>query len=448
MKRPNLEVVRLIQERGGIVIVDSTRRGKSLPDALSKTIPIWCAVLTQASRRKHNEPVPLEDVSDTAGLCSQSCDIFRDVVKGPSGLLSPTHQVPPSEHAQMEQRIGGWVESLLASDLPVPRLAKPLVPLFLTRPEDNGTESALLDSLSSWKHSDEIYPVIVVSASKRVDLPLPSSDGSFYYTQGSGDDEELWSHGLTPDMFWHGPTHERLMSTPREELAEEIRAVVRERKDNDLLVSLADLSLTKQQDGDVCLRESPLYCGLRSPDTKAFPSAYDLVVQLNRVASDEEGGDGTGTESNSRVRRYAVPEGKKGLNSFRAALPHILKLVRENLYDKNTGLCRDREGTKILFVDSKLSDGLLATQVAILSAFFTAQDHAAAPTLLPSLDEVSQHNATLTKEDVRKRLQWIQRDLPTANPSRAHMLRINEVLLSQRVLDSVKLHGGGYHLNL
>ena len=29
------------------IIVDSTRRGKRMPDALSKTIPIWCAVLNR-----------------------------------------------------------------------------------------------------------------------------------------------------------------------------------------------------------------------------------------------------------------------------------------------------------------------------------------------------------------------------------------------------------------
>lgn len=29
------------------IIVDSTRRGKAMPDALSKTIPIWCAVINR-----------------------------------------------------------------------------------------------------------------------------------------------------------------------------------------------------------------------------------------------------------------------------------------------------------------------------------------------------------------------------------------------------------------
>jgi tRNA A64-2'-O-ribosylphosphate transferase len=31
------------------VLVDSTRRGKRMPDALSKTVPIWCAVINLAT---------------------------------------------------------------------------------------------------------------------------------------------------------------------------------------------------------------------------------------------------------------------------------------------------------------------------------------------------------------------------------------------------------------
>src|SRR5271155_181541 len=30
------------------ILVDSTRRGKRMPDALSKTVPIWCTVLNRS----------------------------------------------------------------------------------------------------------------------------------------------------------------------------------------------------------------------------------------------------------------------------------------------------------------------------------------------------------------------------------------------------------------
>ena len=59
--------------------MDSTRRGKSMPDALSKTIPIWCAVMNQLLFRCGEVEVP-ESV------------------------------VGPSEKAQMQARLERWVE--------------------------------------------------------------------------------------------------------------------------------------------------------------------------------------------------------------------------------------------------------------------------------------------------------------------------------------------------
>ncbi len=46
-QRLNLNVYQLACEYNGVIIVDSTRRGKSFPDSLSKTVPIWCCVLNR-----------------------------------------------------------------------------------------------------------------------------------------------------------------------------------------------------------------------------------------------------------------------------------------------------------------------------------------------------------------------------------------------------------------
>jgi tRNA A64-2'-O-ribosylphosphate transferase len=52
-----------IVENGGAVLVDSTRRGKRMPDALSKTVPIWCAVWNRLRGVDHRVWVPGECVS-------------------------------------------------------------------------------------------------------------------------------------------------------------------------------------------------------------------------------------------------------------------------------------------------------------------------------------------------------------------------------------------------
>ena len=65
------------------IIVDSTRRGKRLPDALSKTIPIWCAVLNR---------LLFEDDQDI------------------QNLQTPEWAVGTSEHAQIEARLDDFVQ--------------------------------------------------------------------------------------------------------------------------------------------------------------------------------------------------------------------------------------------------------------------------------------------------------------------------------------------------
>lgn len=45
LNRLNLHTAVSASENHGIVIVDSTRKGKKFPDSMSSTIPIWCAML-------------------------------------------------------------------------------------------------------------------------------------------------------------------------------------------------------------------------------------------------------------------------------------------------------------------------------------------------------------------------------------------------------------------
>jgi hypothetical protein len=47
-RRLNLHVALAAASNGGVLVVDSTRGGKRIPDALSKTVPLWAAVLNRA----------------------------------------------------------------------------------------------------------------------------------------------------------------------------------------------------------------------------------------------------------------------------------------------------------------------------------------------------------------------------------------------------------------
>ena len=85
LRRLNLQLLDVVETWGGAVIVDSTRRGKSMPDALSKTVPIWCCVINRAVFGEKHE------------------------------LFTPPQAVSESEHAQIERRIDGLVRQFLVS---------------------------------------------------------------------------------------------------------------------------------------------------------------------------------------------------------------------------------------------------------------------------------------------------------------------------------------------
>jgi len=79
-------VLEVAGREGGCVIVDSARKGKGWPDSLSKTVPVWCAVM--------NRLLFPED-------------------EGRWGLRTPEDGiVSASERAQMEGRIEGFVRKV------------------------------------------------------------------------------------------------------------------------------------------------------------------------------------------------------------------------------------------------------------------------------------------------------------------------------------------------
>jgi len=180
LRRLNLQLLDVVQKYGGAIVVDSTRRGKSMPDALSKTIPIWCCVINRA--------------------------VFG--AEGKHELHTPPQAVSASEHAQIESRIDGCVRQFLDICKPkIPdlraKLRKPLRPIWVTQ------QSSLPEVPPAFT---EFHPIVLCTASRRVHGAEASEGG---YVQGAADDHEAWSHGLTPPVFWKNK--DLLMSTSEED---------------------------------------------------------------------------------------------------------------------------------------------------------------------------------------------------------------------------------------
>lgn len=75
-----------------LILVDSTRSGKRMPDALSKTVPIWCTVVNRAVKR-----------------------MFSKGAEWDGGLYTPPGVVSPQEHTHIERRIDEWADLLVVS---------------------------------------------------------------------------------------------------------------------------------------------------------------------------------------------------------------------------------------------------------------------------------------------------------------------------------------------
>ena len=160
-----------------------------MPDALSKTVPIWIAVLNR---------LLFPEYSDAARL------------RTPEGVVSR------SEHACIEERISSFVSEVESLQLDKQSLramlgGKPLEPVWVT------PESALPISVPE---SAERNLTVLCTASGRTSFDRSVSN----YVQGAADDSESWALGLDAKRFWENS--EKLLSTSEDELAMLILSLV------------------------------------------------------------------------------------------------------------------------------------------------------------------------------------------------------------------------------
>ena len=113
--------------------MDSTRRGKSMPDALAKTVPIWCAVMNRL--------------------------LFEDD-KIARRLFTPENVVGKSEHEQISLKIEGFVQDAKVRCWEIGRFPSNLTPrsLFnwISRLSDPKLESP---SAHSGSHPTPHFPI-------------------------------------------------------------------------------------------------------------------------------------------------------------------------------------------------------------------------------------------------------------------------------------------------
>ncbi|EGC37555.1 hypothetical protein DICPUDRAFT_149867 [Dictyostelium purpureum] len=191
--RLNLHLLDIIIKKKAAIIIDSTRKGKNFPDSFSRTIPIWTCVINRTLLHLKIENIKRNHQNEASA--NQLISILEN--RWNSELNTP-NWVPPTEKNQIEKLvINKFVKELLKCGADLSKFTesidKPLRPIWIN------TESILwTDSIVNPDDLD-FHPLYLVSCSDHRREGHPSYRS---YVQGAGDDEEGWSYGLTPQLFW------------------------------------------------------------------------------------------------------------------------------------------------------------------------------------------------------------------------------------------------------
>lgn len=183
LNRLNLDVAKAAS-KNGVIIVDSTRRGKRFPDSMKATIPIWCAVINSILFQisSFNPPpwMPLSQIS----LIKAKIEDF--ILK-----------LPASIRILILQELSSIV-------------LKPFIPIWCCPGEDgmidwSGDYAEQVVGIDEESTSKELnfLPVILLSCSdSTLTDAVHSEEHSWSYIPGAGDDDENWAMGLTSRLFW------------------------------------------------------------------------------------------------------------------------------------------------------------------------------------------------------------------------------------------------------
>ncbi|RKP14011.1 tRNA A64-2'-O-ribosylphosphate transferase, partial [Piptocephalis cylindrospora] len=397
LRRLNLPFARLALAHGGCILVDSTRRGKRLPDALSKTVPIWCAVLNGAIKRQRD-------------ALSSGKDTVHRVIDWNTAFYAPPSTVSDSERAQIAEKISGWVDALLSSpadlnDLvdPVNGLRKPFRPIWVH------PGSRILENPSNYLSPEFSFtPILCVCASTSGPGTMKRRPG-YYYVQGAADDEEEWNRGLTASIYWNN--RESLCTQPSAQASISlIQKLVHNPKEQP--VSRKKGSMVQTMPLATPIGSTGVFIGRRrSGRPPECWEAYDAIINCSHL-------EYLGMAEPAHQGKYLflnIPEGKRGERQLGQAIPTALAFALPHV------LARHR----ILIHCSQGKDRSVGIALSVLLAFFSEQGNDNASLVLSK----STSMLLLTKQDIQARLLAVQQAHPYSMPTRETLKQVHRYFL-------------------
>ncbi|OAA61117.1 tRNA a64-2 -o-ribosylphosphate transferase [Niveomyces insectorum RCEF 264] len=409
---------------GGCILVDSTRRGKPMPDALSKTVPLWCCVLNRVlfggETDDSGKGKPWHDEDDDE-------DDDGDDGEGTGGpvhrLYTPPGVVSASEHSQMLGPPPAWRHRHW------PR-GKPLRPVWVT---PDAPWPVVADDLAGR------FSVVICCTASRV--PGRSStqgrdsdgDDDYDYIQGAADDTENWAHGLTPALFWQHCA--ALLATPEAELPDRIASLVQQEKNTAAAPgNSADHPPFRATQITPYLAAGQWMGPLPPPSSTDADSDDDGVCQIVFVRRTTL--PDTWVRSPTRLEVGLGKQDKVAGRSLRYALPKICTFVaaylrgddanNDNNNDNDDDDNNNNNNKRVRVLCETGRDIAVGTALALLCFCF---DEAG----LPPPTTGSLHTPpSFSKDTIRVRLGRIMAAMPHANPSRATLQSVNSFLMDYR----------------
>ncbi|KAK5073511.1 tRNA A64-2'-O-ribosylphosphate transferase [Lithohypha guttulata] len=380
-RRLNLPVLQLLghasSQGTGCVLIDTTRRGKSYPDALRRTVPIWSTVWNR---------VLFPEMVD-----SGYCDFQSFGLEG-------------SETSQIESRIPQFAADLRALGLSLEDLRQkvkcPVRCVWVSQPGDKQHWEECFENLvqqiqsETWRSqqasgTNNINILICCSASKRVLGAEMSEDG---YIQGAGDDSEGWSRGLTAKLFWDNK--------------QVLMEAVHEGADLEQLVDdIVASSKVSQHVGHAILvaPTTNLFIATGSNEvSKQTRETFSIVIACNaNVQQDDE-----------KLLALGCKQGKLGSKVLREKLVQVKARCEQTL--------KKTPNAKVLVTCSTGRDLSVGVVLVLLCCFYHDQG---------TIDFF--RFRSIDKQFIKQRLAWITSSKPDANPSRATLQAVNSFLMGR-----------------
>lgn len=428
MRRLNFHLLPLLNEHGNLILVDSTRKGKLMPDALLKTVPIWCAVLNyimfenvsfdgKISKDPVYESEDYKD-SDSFFIHSNSSVLRLALVlelQNNNWLLTSPEMVSRSEHAAIVKTIPIHARELLQlglidKDTLIRKLGRkaPILPLWLYPSLRSQSPQFCPDS----------FTVCCLTTSYKVTpgFVVPDWSYSFPYVQGAGDDHELWASKdicngeFLPSFFWSKVVPEerenyRVLDQSRNvsswlsesELIKRLNLIYIDAKQSigNSPISKLDISELKQTGIIIGSIQSSISYGDLKHLNVSQAVCLSEKYEITNVPSDKL----------SVIQNFQIESLKKGAKKLRDILPKMI--------DQITKVSSEN---KLLIVCDTGSDICVAVALCLLCLHFDIDWHPQSQKQRANKDTVKQHLALIC--EIRR-----------VNPSRNTLQSVNACIM-------------------